>query len=519
MSVIVLAALAGACAVEGERSADSQPNGEIDEVRIALGTLGNESLDPMLSPGENAPYLWLMFDPLVGVSRDGTEPDPSAGVLSDWEISDDALTITLRVGGEATFHDGAPVTAEDVAFSLERLFDDEALAANVGLVQDVIGDPNNIKVIDEETVELHLVKPGVSLLNILPYGSADMLVVPKHYIEEVGVEEFRRNPIGSGPYKFVEQQVGTSITLERVDEHQALGTPRARKVTISLVPEETTRIALLQTGDVDVIDPGIESAVNLEAEGYNLHQKGLPDWGGIKFPMTPLDVPPLNDVRVREALALAINKEAINEFLFFELGELSGNYISEGAAGYEPLPPIPYDPERAKALLEEAGYPDGFEIALESFPKSGWSTTDIADAIAADWAAIGVTAQISNRDYGAYRADWVGGNLEPVTATLHPISGRYNFQGLLGALVSGGSLPAIGDPEYTELMEAVQSSESVEEFNERLAAVDAFIRNGFHMIPMVQMGTTLVTNDVVQDWAFGRSAHELNIRYFLYEVE
>ena len=505
---------------EGAGEATDRP-GEVDHLTVALSTLGNEALDPMISPGENEPYLRLLFDPLIGLDRTSEEVSLEAGILEDWDLSDDGMTMTLYVTEGIEFHDGSPVTAEDVQYSLQRHFEDEAASANVGIIQDALGDPENVVLIDDNTVELQLAQHGASLESLLPWGSAETMVVPKDYIESVGLEEFRQNPIGSGPYKFVSQSPGSGIELERVEDHYAMGTPFAERVSILLVPEETTRAAMLQTGEADLIDAGVELAAELEDEGFHFNTKGLADPLAVHFPTLHRGVPPLDDVRVREALLIGANWEAIHEGLFFGLGERNISGMSRGSFGFEDRGALEYDPDRASELLEEAGFEEGFPITLEAFPKPGWAMLSVAEAVASDWNALGLETTISYRDFGSYRADWTGrsDSLADATATLHPYSGRVNFFGLFNAW---GDLFAVldepGEETYHgEITATARNAESQEEFERGLTEMDEWLNENYYVTGVLQLGTPLMTNDNIGVWEVGRTAHSLNLRGFLWE--
>lgn len=489
---------------------DSTSDSQAERLTIALSNLGNESLDPTLASSVQESYLSLIFDPLVGLNEDATEPSRESGVLRDWELSEDGTTVTLSLHEGLEFHDGSPLTAADVQFTLQRLWDDGVVAANAGTVREILGSPDNVEVIDDYTVEVRTVTNGYHLESLLPWGSTEFYVVPKSYIEEVGAEEFRRNPIGSGPYRFVSQQQGTGVVLEAVDPEGWVD-----HVEFQLAGEEASRQARLESGEADVVDVSPEVASGLREAGFNIHEKGLPNWGGIVFPSLHQDEAPLNSREVRLALALAIDKEAIVSGLYDGVGTVTGNFIGIGSPGYEELPPFEYDPEEATALLEAAGFPDGFAMSLQCYPNLGWPTSDVVQVVQSYWAEIGVTSEITCRDFGSYREDWAGRAFDANTATYTPFSGRYQWLGLLNSTAAEGTIPLQQGTEYATLVEAANGASSEEEMRTALAAVDQFIHDEVSVIPIIQLGSLYATNDKVTNWEFGLAGHSGNYRFIL----
>ena len=252
-----------------------EPTTEPAELRLALADIGNQALDPILSPVQGVVYLSLIFDSLVGVDQAGQEFSKETGIASDWQVSDDGLTYTFQLREGVKFHNGDDVTAEDVKFTLERLGAENAI--NVGASQ-IAGSLESVTVNGPYEVEVKLLAPNLATLTLLsPLDNTAGFIVPKNYIEQVGKDAFAESPVGSGPYTLANRQVGVSIELERADGQHFAITPRFERVTMSVVPEETTRIAMLQTGEADFIDVSIDKVPSLTGEGFGAFAHGLGD--------------------------------------------------------------------------------------------------------------------------------------------------------------------------------------------------------------------------------------------------
>ena len=252
-----------------------EPTTEPAELRLAISFLGNEALDPIFAPGNSVPYLTLIFDSLVGVDQAGQEFSKETGIASDWQVSDDGLTFTFQLREGVKFHNGDDVTAEDVKFTLERLADPEASCFSCA---QIARNLESVTVNGPSEVEVKLLAPDLSFLtNMSPLDQNAGFIVPKNYIEQVGKDAFAESPVGSGPYTLANRQVGVSIELERADGQHFAITPRFERVTMSVVPEETTRIAMLQTGEADFIDVSIDKVPSLTGEGFGAFAHGLGD--------------------------------------------------------------------------------------------------------------------------------------------------------------------------------------------------------------------------------------------------
>ena len=253
-----------------------------------------------------------MYDSLVGfdTKKGGLGP----GVAETWELSDDGLTWTFHLRPDQKFHNGDKLTAADVKFSLERQMSPELLSSAKATLKRIIKD---IEVADELTVKIHTNGPQIGLPAMLSRAVApEGAIMPKNYIEKVGEEEFRKKPIGSGPWKFVRSVPGDRIEFEAVDYPHWRGTPHFKNLQILLVPEESTRVSMVRTGEAGIASIGPETMRSAARSGLEVvsvpgtMQALFQFWGAYRPDQKDS---PVANPKVREALSLAIDRKQIIE--------------------------------------------------------------------------------------------------------------------------------------------------------------------------------------------------------------
>src|SRR5436190_1429381 len=279
-----------------------------------------------------------MFDYLVGTTPDG-QPSQAGGLASKWENSTDHRRWTFHLRKGVKFHDGSEMTSDDVKFSLQRAMSKRSTTGYAGPLRTLIADietpaPDRVVIVTREPT---LIIPTYLSRSL----STEGIVLPKKYIEANGDDVFARKPVGTGPYKFVEQVVGSHIKMTAVDSHWRIGVPKYKNVTFKLVPEETTRIALLRRGEVDVADVSRERVKELEKEGFPVHFRRdeaiLHMWWILGADGLPA---PVKDKRVREALNLAVDRAEIAQSIFAGKADpaaIRKNWVDRkrpGAVGY-----------------------------------------------------------------------------------------------------------------------------------------------------------------------------------------
>ncbi len=343
--------------------------------------------------GDSDRYAWQLFDSLYTFDKNGRlVPQVATGVA----VSPDGLEYRFTLRRDVKFHDGTTLTSKDVKYSIERTLDPAVKSSRRPYFAETVG---SVEAPDAFMVVVRMKKPDVVFLNKV---AAFIALVPKEYTERLpSVEAFAKAPVGCGPYRFVSQKIGESVELARFDQYYGRK-PAIKRLVFRFVPDQSSRVNALLAGEVDMAD-GIAAA---DVDRLR-HTAGL-----VVTPVptgSPLNIrlygnrpgTPLADRRVRLALNYAVDVDAIIENVLHGIGKPLTTYISSYyPIGVDPsLKPYGYDPVRAKQLLREAGYPNGFETDLyspNSYPK------DVTEAIAAYWSTVGVRAKIRILDYPAW---------------------------------------------------------------------------------------------------------------------
>ena len=378
---------------------------------FVVDSLAAQTLDPILEqrPG-NAVYQAVMYDSLVGfdIEKGGVGP----GVAESWAMADDGLSWTFKLRAGQRWHNGDPVTAHDVKFSLERMMSPQSQAAAVASMRRSI---KSIDVIDDLTVKVNtngtqIGLPAALSRAVAPEGS----IMPKAYIEKVGDEEFRKKPIGSGPWKFVRNVPGDRIEFEAVDHPHWRGRPKFKNLHILLVPEEATRIAMARTGEATIaaITPEtIDGAIRGGLEVLTVPGTAQPVfqfWGTWRAEAKDS---PIAKKRVRQALSLALDRKQIIEHVMSGKASIPRPFSTFSFTDSLSVDRwkkwadenFRYDPELAKKILAEEGYPNGFELKFANTALPGTQfMVAVGTAMADMWTKIGVKVNMKVYEWGAF---------------------------------------------------------------------------------------------------------------------
>lgn len=337
-------------------------------------------------------------------------------LLEKGEMAADGLSWTLKLRDGVRFSNGDPLTAEDVKFSLDRYRSEASVSPQAAIFKAGIKD---VEVVDRLTVKLLLQQPMIALPTMLAGSMGNEgIVLPKKYIEQVGWDGFEKKPIGSGPYRMVEHKPRQSVIYEAVENHWRT-TPSFARIRVLAVPEERSRVAMLLSGQADLID--ISPGAVKEVQQAGLLVKRVPastEWH-INFfgAFGQYTAVPTRKLEVRKALNLAINKKELLDALNDGVGEVAA-YVPS-VAGFtlgapKGLQPTPYDPAEAKRLLQQAGYPDGFTITFYAANIGACLNYQrLAEAVAGYWQQIGVKTEIRPIEYGVLRPMFSGKEHDP----------------------------------------------------------------------------------------------------------
>ena len=359
-------------------------------------TIAPTWFDPSTAPPQITPFgmLYAIHDAMVR-PLPGHKMAPS--LAESWKESPDGKVyeFTLRKG--LKFHNGDPVTAEDVKFSYER-YRGTAYREFEARVQ-------GVEIVDPLTVRFVLKEPWPDFMTY--YGTtatAAGLVVPKKYVTQVGDEGFRKNPVGAGPYKFVSHTPGVEIVLEAYPGYWRHA-PYVKKLTLKSVPDSTTRLTMLKSGQTDyaLFLDGPEGEAVKRDPRYQLVDTRHASIFWIEFPDQWDPKSPWHDKRLRQAVNFALDRKATNEAACLGFCPPAGVIVPRVMDFALQVPPHPYDAGRAKQLLAEAGYPQGMDagefIAIPGFPT-------VADAALNNLNAAGFRLRMRPMERAAFYAAW-----------------------------------------------------------------------------------------------------------------
>lgn len=381
-----------------------------------------DGLDPHRSPADSTFIIAMnVFDSLVATNAKG---ELLPGLAAKWSIAPNGLTYTFSLRPGVTFHDGRAFGAGDVKYSLARMSEKgkSPHAADYEII-------DSVETPDRLTVKVTLKRPSARFLSDLAYGWASM-------VPEGAGDELRRHPVGTGPFRFVEWVPDSHVTLARNPRYFVARRPYLDEIVFGVVPDETARLTSLKAGDLDMADRIPAQAVaELRSAGVKVDT----------FPRNTLsevainqEQKPFNDLRVRRALFHATDRNAVLEGAVFGFGRLIGTFMPPIISEYylDLNGRYPYDPAKARQLLAEAGYPNGFETTLylpqpyAEFVKSG-------EIVASQWKKAGVRANLVVLEWGAwldkiykkhdYGVTVIGhvGRLDPITL-LERFKSKYN---------------------------------------------------------------------------------------------
>jgi len=358
------------------------------------------TLDPAIGyDWQNWSMIKSLFDGLMDYEPGTTTLKKD--LAEDYTISDDGTVFTFTLHKGVKFHNGREMTADDVAYSLDRVTNPKTQSPGAGFFSsiegyDAVADGSaehlaGVTVKDPYTIEIKLSRPDATFLHVMAINFSS--VVPKEEVEKYGAD-FGHHPVGTGAFKLADWTLGQSLTFERNKDYWHEGVPKLDQITFQIGLEPIVALLRLQQGQADIPGDGIPPAKFLEVTSDPAYKDLVIEGGQLQTGYITMNVkmPPFDNLKVRQAVNMAINKDRVVRII-------NGRAVPAN----QPLPPsmpgyapdykgYPYDPEAAKKLLAEAGYPDGFETEL--FVYNTDPNPRIAQSFQQDLAAIGIKAEI-----------------------------------------------------------------------------------------------------------------------------
>ncbi len=383
VALVVLLALVASATAQ-----DAPPPQTGGTVVVAI-TADPPGWDPSASTSQEIPRVVYhnVFEGLVRFDRDG---NIVPALAKSWSVSDDGLTWTFTIREGVKFHDGSDLTMDDIIAKFERARNPDSGHTHpeyYAAIDTITTDGNNLT--------FTLSQPSSSLLYNL--ARPDSIIYPA-----AKADTQRSQPIGTGPFKFVEYIEGSEVRLERFEDYYLEGVPYLDTVLFKIISDPNTRFAALQAGDIDLIGVALQPEQFLQAlSDPNL--KGTEGTATTEITLAMNNArEPLSNKLVRQAITQAIDKNAIVEGANFGLGTVIGTHMSPAEPYYIDLTEMyPYDPERARQLLADAGYPEGFKIKFE-LPEPYATERRAGQVIAQQLAEVGIEVDLSVVEWGTW---------------------------------------------------------------------------------------------------------------------
>ena len=429
-AALALGALTLACGGEEEPPSVSGSSGEAQTLGSGESRGGADGVfrrlwqePPTLDPHEagdttSAGILVEVFSGLVALN---TALQVTPDLAERWDVSDDGLTYTFHLRSDAKFHNGKPVTAEDVKYSFERATDAEYQSPEVSAyLDDIVGvlpklagqsdEVTGVRVIDANTIEITIDAPKPYFLAKLTYPTS--FVLDKENLEAEG-DNWVFKPNGTGPFKLAEYRVGQIIVLER-NEHYYRGPALLDRV--ELILSGGSAMAMYENGEIDITGVGLSELdrVSNPLEPLNAEVVVAPPGFDLAYIGFNLSEPPFDDANFRRALAYAIDKETIAHRVLLELVAPATGILPPGFPGYNPAVQAPgFDPVKAQELLAQSKYADGAPRIIVTIPGTGGSAGLDLQAILEMWEdTLGLTVELQQVETATYWDDLNDGRLQ-----------------------------------------------------------------------------------------------------------
>ena len=495
LAIILIASMCfTACGVKGPEA------GSV--LRVSVTTFGYETMDYI--EGESF-FGWMMYDPFITWDENN---DFVPAIAKSWEVSEDGLTWTFEIRDDVYFHNGDKLTSADVLFSIEHMQDPAStnpwspwLSYNF--------DSHYCS--DDYTYVYKTVVPEHPLV----MSFASTRIIPKDYIETNGWDYFKANPVGSGPWKFVEFVSGDHFTVEANADHWRT-VPHFERCILYLVPEEATQVAMLKRGEIDIVTAiTLDRALELKDEGWRTVQFTVPMGSNVVMPGTWLTDGPTSDIRVRRALAAAIDYQEICDTFFHGYAEPGGRFFHyPGMFGWDDdWEAETYDLAEAQSLLAAAGYPDAFDDpVIQIYVQVGTGyTPDLMQILQGYWTAAGIQTDITMVDafemlglffFGS--VDPEGDNIGAIIPWVYGNNWPTNVYHSFNMYCPGGAHSTSNDTHAEELFRKAVNEPDPDLCEQYFSEFHAYVHDEMFIIFGIALSYDLyVVSDQIGDFGWG----------------
>jgi peptide/nickel transport system substrate-binding protein len=485
-----LALMASSFLAEAYQKAEAATN---DTMTIAVHvSLPPSWLDPSEMPALITTYMlvYALHDAMIKPMREG---NPAPSLAESYTASPDGLTHEFVLRKGTTFHNGDPITSDDVKFTFDRY-----RGASQELLHDAVA---TVETPDDRRVIFRLKEPWPDFMTFYTLATGANWIVPRKYIEKVGDAEYKKAPIGAGPFKLVSFNPGIGLVLEAHETYWRRK-PSVKRIVMKVIPDESTRLAALQRGEVDFAYSIRGELAQKVKESKSLKLQVAPDgatyW--MYFPEQWTPKSPWFNPKVRKAAALALNYPEINNALNLGYSRITSNFIPRHLKFYWKSPPPVYDPDQALKLLTEAGFPDGFDAGPYWCDSS---YANLGEAAANDLATVGIRVTLRPLERAAFNSGFADkryktGIIQGSSAAFGNASTRLSVWAVKGGAYVYGSYPEI-DALYPQQLHEVDEAKRTAILHKMQQMI--YERNMF--VPLWQLGFLSVAGPRIKDSTYG----------------
>lgn len=499
-------------AAQGAAQSSSAPRSQAGKLTVVLAGLGTQDYDPASDKNSGEVFVNAHVGEALAIM--GPEKNKYVPALSpSWSTTPDGLSWTFKVRSGVKFHDGTPVTPEDVKFSLERFTDPTLKPVSGARLQQEL---DGITAAADE-VTLKLKKPDSDLI----VSIAQCQITPKAAVLKAG-DAFGKNPIGAGPFRFVSATKDSDATLEAMPEHYRKVAP-FKTLVLKIVPEATTRLAALQSGEADLM-LGVSGPAIPVVEGnskFKLNQVESTSMNGVVFAdLVNKDTyagSKWADVRMRQAAAYAIDqKQLVDKIYFGKAVPVAVPFAVPGIPGIDPsLKPYAYDVKKAKDLMAAAGFSNGFEIQIYTYNSGAMAgNVDCAQAIGGYLEKIGIKNTVTPMEYATFLENqrakkWAGSG-----ALMVAVQGGRAGESFQPALSQKGSTPYYYDPALEALADQQATIADPKEREKIIAELSRKLYESVANVPVVSSNYMQGFGERIKAWQPRmRSGFDLGMEY------
>jgi len=461
-------------------------------------TIGEEppSLDPVgtTSAAMMRVILWNVLETLI--ETDPETGDFVPGLAESWDVSDDGLVYTFNLRQTATFSTGDPVTASDVVFTLDAMRSEEAASP-----RQVDHDPvESVEALDDHTVQVTLSRPSIQwLIKLADIGGV--------IVSEANFDSIALEPIGSGPFMIDRWASGDRIVLVPNPHWDGEG-PYLERVDLLFIDDTTASITALQGGEIEAIwnlRGQLDRLPEFEASGFEARFTSTDQIAPVMF---HVGIPPFDDIRVRQAVAHAIDKEGVLQLFAQGVGEVISTWWNSSVPWFDPNfeEPYPYDPDRARELLAEAGFPDGFTAEMAVIPNN--PSGDIGEVIALMLQEVGINLQLNFLEVPVFLDQVSAQGQNPGLAIVRSTRQLETFIG------PQGWHSWWDNPEFDELVSGSDSAASFQEYVDMRRQAALIFAEELPAVPLMAGVNVALYKPGIQGWVVHeRVTQDNDVRY------